>query len=419
MSGVDNTQIHNLSHDPFAENVNDPFLTHSEPAQRHPAQTLLPSQPAPPPAPAERQLQSVVGNEFLTAAPPQPPAPTAPTPPAVPEEPRRPFSEVLADILGLEAVTRPPWTRSLYHYVPWAIFLWVMMLWMVLLHFAPTMTSIMTLLAVVVSLLFVCAGMMGKAVGAVSHAGLGSLLVIAVLAGMHAGQQGWTGAMRQYWWMQTGHQFRDTTTAESPAAARVDAAYVDFWNEEAETTWGATSVDISRSAGFRDGSIYCAAPVMNPNTAGAGLPRVEYWAIGVDCCEPLGSFTCDASREWNGGYGVVMLDQGMPCAGCNQDKFRAAVHKAEEAHDLVSSTGALYVRWVSDPNTVGSELLWYAVLYVTLAAFVSWIVAWVLGRIVFHYRFGRSSAELNVVDADEYRQKQMRTMNAAGRYDGY
>lgn len=405
MSGIDNSNIHNLSHDPFAEHVNDPFLTHSEPAQRQPTETVLPSQPAPEPAqPAQqRQLRSVVGHEETPAAPP---------------DARRPFTQVLADILGLEPVARPPWTRALYHYVPWAIFLWVMMLWMVLLHFAPAMTSIMTLLAVAVSVLFVCAGSMSKTAGPVSHSGLGMLLVIAVLAGMHFGQQGWNNAMRQYWWMQTGHQFRDATTAESPAAARVDAAYIDFWNEEGEATWGATSVDVSRSAGFRDGSIYCAAPVMNPNTAGAGLPRVEYWAIGIDCCDPLGSFTCDASREWNGGYGVKMLDQGMPCAGCNQDRFRAAVRKAEQAHDLVSSSGALYVRWVADPTAVGSELLWYAVFFITLSALVSWVVALVLGRLVFSYRI-RSSSGANMAATDQFQQKQMRAMNTAGRYDSF
>lgn len=168
---------------------------------------------------------------------------------------------------------------------------------------------------------------------------------------------------RQYWWLQSGEGYFDTY-ASSPAAARADAAWVRFSRHRArnatsdELTLGETGamVDPWRAAGYRDGRTYCVAPIMDAVSAAAEFPRVEYWAVGVDCCQPRGNFICDASRDFlpDGGYGVVLLSGA---AG-----YEAAVQKAAAAHNLVSAPGALFVRYVRDPNDVGFWLLFFTIL---------------------------------------------------------
>merc|ERR1719199_479478 len=113
----------------------------------------------------------------------------------------------------------------------------------------------------------------------------------------------------------------------TPATATADAAFLDF--SAGNDTLGNTRVDEGRSAGFRDSHIYCVAPVLSPEQAGARPARVEYWAVGVDCCQGFGSFTCDSARDWRASKAVVLVGDGFPCANCHAQEFQAAVKKAE------------------------------------------------------------------------------------------
>jgi hypothetical protein len=67
---------------------------------------------------------------------------------------------------------------------------------------------------------------------------------------------------------------------------------------------------------------------MSPTTVGE-LALVNYWAIGTNCCRPLGSFTCDGSRDPGAGYGVVILKS-------DTRHFGQAVQKALEGQSLMS-----------------------------------------------------------------------------------
>merc|ERR1719149_529094 len=140
--------------------------------------------------------------------------------------------------------------------------------------------------------------------------------------------------------MKTGIQYG--ASAATPAEARSDAAVITFQNVKAGSAW--TSVDTSRAAGYRgDGGIYCAAPILDPTEALGDIMRVEFWAIGINCCDDFGSFTCDASREFpGGGTGVVMKEGGMPCIGCHAEQFRLAAAKAAGVNRMVSAPGALF-----------------------------------------------------------------------------
>merc|ERR1719506_3308433 len=183
---------------------------------------------------------------------------------------------------------------------------------------------------------------------------MGFLCLLAVVLAFLMGMGGWQGFWEQWWWMHTGRIAG--ATAGTPADARSDAAVINFQTVKNGTLW--TSVDAGRAAGFRRGDIYCAAPILDPTIALGAIIRVEFWAIGINCCDDFGSFTCDASREQGlrgGGVGVVMknpgdhIGAGMPGIGENAELFRMATEKAAGAFSMVSAPGALMVRWVTMP----------------------------------------------------------------------
>lgn len=207
---------------------------------------------------------------------------------------------------------------------------------------------------------------------------LGVLGLVAVTAGTATGIQGWHLHWRQISWNFIG-SLTSPTSAATPALARSDAGTINFWpSESLQYRMNSTSVDATRAAGYKDGQIYCAAPIMSPATVGE-LALVNFWAIGTSCCRPSGSFTCDGSRDPGAGYGVVILRDGA-------QHFSQAVQKAEAAHRLVSAEGALLVRWTSNPNRIKAEMLLHGLIFVSMSFLSAFAVfasagssAWYLG----------------------------------------
>jgi hypothetical protein len=192
-----------------------------------------------------------------------------------------------------------------------------------------TIAALFELLVLVGFIAYLCSllsgNLQGKGVGAPPSVKYGILLCSCVLSYMLA-HNGWSEDWCQWWWMFTG--WKTSGTASTPAASNYDASSIDFGNTLS------TSVDANRAAGYRiGGSIYCVAPIMDPAIVDANIPLINYWAIGIDCCDDFGSFTCDNSRNYQGGVGVAMVpknsliagERGFPCAGCNHDYFSLAI----------------------------------------------------------------------------------------------
>merc|ERR1719502_1909289 len=127
----------------------------------------------------------------------------------------------------------------------------------------------MTLTLAVVSAAGLAMWYTGVRWGPVSLMALGSLCLLAILMGTYLGELGWIYWWQGFWWMNIGQQ-SVATTASTLAGARSDAATLSF-----HTASNDTSVDASRSAGYKDTDTYCVAPIMSPETAGADFPRVN------------------------------------------------------------------------------------------------------------------------------------------------
>jgi len=296
---------------------------------------------------------------------------------------QRHWTESFYRLLGPGDPARDVRSRSILIGVPWFMFMWVLVLWLVLQHFSDPATLGLTAIAILVPLGMMFSWYYGRRGGPVSYMSLGALCVFAAMGGTIAGQFGWERYWRQLWWTQTG--FRGPASAETPGMAMSDYAVVDFWDAVSESTNNDTRVDFMKSAGYQDDDFYCVAPILSPSSSEAGLVRVNFWAVGINCCERYGSFTCDHSREWNAGAGVVVLGEGFPCPSCNVEKFRAAVTKAESVHGLVSADGARFVRWVKDAGSLQARMMIHSTAYIVLCSILGGAYFSILGWLSWYY----------------------------------
>lgn len=274
-------------------------------------------------------------------------------------------------ILGDPAHDRVKGDMGLLILVPLVTFLFLTWIGWIVRHWNAMAFVAIFVVAFLISLGLVVMGVTSHKHSKTPFFAVGLLMLISVIVGLLACEHGWNESWRQFWWMHTGNELG--ATAGTPAAARSDTSVISFQSAKDGTAW--TSVDATRAAGFRRGSIYCAAPILDPDVALGDIMRVEFWAIGIDCCDDFGSFTCDASRETTGSVGVVMKGGGMPCFGCHEEEFRLAAAKAAGANKMVSAPGALYVRFVSSADSIKN-------LYLMKTCF-SFVWSLILGLVLF------------------------------------
>jgi len=156
--------------------------------------------------------------------------------------------------------------------------------------------------------------------------------------------------------VQPMRSFKDGRTytgvyANEPAAAFADAAVLRFA--------GNATVDDSKSFGLTllEGGVntFCVAPVIDQSSTG----RVEFWAVGVNCCGRLSNFQCDDAGLPTNHDGYVVPDardgdvwfdtvgKHFSPAMARRDLFLKAIKSAEAIHDVASSDRAVLVRWGS------------------------------------------------------------------------
>mmetsp|Transcript_13199 Transcript_13199/g.31014 ORF Transcript_13199/g.31014 Transcript_13199/m.31014 type:complete len:307 (-) Transcript_13199:61-981(-) len=124
-----------------------------------------------------------------------------------------------------------------------------------------------------------------------------------------------------------------------PSAAVSDAGKIVFTSE--------SFVDRSKSVSFvtEDWYTYCAAPVRD----NSGVPQVEFWAVGIGCCN-VGQFWCDSAGEAEAHAGIVVFDNVGIFGDSRRDYYRKAHKKAEATFRLFSVSEPTYVRWTREDN---------------------------------------------------------------------
>lgn len=361
--------------------VDDPFLTHMSPAER--AQKSDNSAPRVPPRLSNQaKIEDLATNPFLKHD--KGPdterfkAPMRLTDFHVPS---------FFDIFGAGDPTREPWVGFCYALVPFAFYVYIVLLQLVVQHYSWNLTWIFTMMAIIS-----CVGMSLSGVrrrGSVNYIVLGLLCFVGVCLGCLTGSDTYHHHARPVWWLHTGVDYAQKS-ADTPASSVIDAAKIDF--HIGDKLVDGTAVDSTRSAGYKNGVTFCVAPVLNQNLTLYDTFRVEFWAVGIDCCSSYGGFTCDKSRSASS-TAVVMLDRGFPCPGCHSDSFSRAVEKASAQWNLVSSDDALYLRMVSDATEFTDNLVLHLCLAVFGYAFVVLLLFAAMSFPMYYYGLFRPAPE--------------------------
>jgi len=261
----------------------------------------------------------------------------------------------------------------LFFLLPWLMFVLLMMLFTYGYHHIPGLVWSTVCLLACFALIFVFSSPMDA--GGRSAVSLGVLCGSAIVLGVLGGLHNYGNHMEQYWLYEEAREYHNVLPSE-PAAAHADAGKITF----AE----AARIDTTKAVGYKAASTYCVAPILDPSSSN----RVEFWAVGLDCCAPRGEFNCDdATKEGTEAAhgGLVVFNTGSGSLATSEyrhyEYFSKAVKESEAANDLVSSAEPIFVRWVKDPESVQASffsagnwaVIGYCVLHGAANAGLAWL----------------------------------------------
>lgn len=140
------------------------------------------------------------------------------------------------------------------------------------------------------------------------------LAVISVVVATFVG----TWNYQEHWGLfllaASGRIYKDVS-ASSPAVAHLDAGQIWFDDHAV--------IDDSSAIGWKEHRFtYCVAPVV-------GAPHqkeVQYWAVGLDCCDSRGGFRCDDANEIDVRGGLVVPRVGAGVSGFDEDGVSSLVY---------------------------------------------------------------------------------------------
>lgn len=122
--------------------------------------------------------------------------------------------------------------------------------------------------------------------------------------------------------------------------------------------------------------LFTAAPVLCKTIAPV---RVEFWAIGIDCCDARKSFRCDGGADPDAHSGVLVRATGDEEPGGDRDQFFRAISQAVAANDLPAPERPVLLRWGEDPGALQDDWSRAAISMVLLTAVIGFLVSLAVG----------------------------------------
>lgn len=232
--------------------------------------------------------------------------------------------------------------------VPWLNFALISILFVFPYHRWAAYVWLVVCFCLLGSVLFILQTSAGSAEHA--HAGgggttaffMGALCFVATVSAAALGYYNYHTNMFPYWSLSSEGEYINLMPTD-PAVAHADAGKVVFTD--------LTRVDSTRAVGYKDGTTYCVAPIMDDSP----MTKVEYWAVGEDCCPGRADFNCDDAWDPKARSGVVIMDVNATFMPRVRPYYKEAVKIAEATYDIASAKEPLFVRWVADPEIIQDD----------------------------------------------------------------
>lgn len=157
-------------------------------------------------------------------------------------------------------------------------------------------------------------------------------MLIAFVAAYVLGTQNYSQNMRPYFDMLNLNNYTDVYPSRMRGQQLMDAGVIQF----AE----GTRLDISRSMGFRNGQVYCVAPI---TLGDEPLATYDFWAVGTGCCSGnQANFHCPNFNNPHSNGGLRLMSDA------DRGFYRLAVQQAEATY-RIRAVHPLFFEWVAEP----------------------------------------------------------------------
>lgn len=154
-----------------------------------------------------------------------------------------------------------------------------------------------------------------------------------------------------YYNAYTGMQTYTNVAVSQPVSQFTDASMITFTSN--------TRLDVSRAVGYKSATrneVLCVAPVVD-----GSLPleqEVNFFAVGVGCCQPRSSFTCDDALDATTRNAALMLEPSTLTTPLmrwavddvlDREGFDAAIRMQVAAFGTLVAENTRLIYWSKDP----------------------------------------------------------------------
>mmetsp|Transcript_162 Transcript_162/g.585 ORF Transcript_162/g.585 Transcript_162/m.585 type:complete len:319 (-) Transcript_162:242-1198(-) len=180
-----------------------------------------------------------------------------------------------------------------------------------------------------------------------------------------------------------------TNVVGSASAAQYSDAGVLVFSSE-------TSIDTSKAVGYRSaalGQTVCVAPIIDTNMADSDA--INFYAIGLDCCEWRAQFECHDSADADARTGMLLLypetlvSQLMAWTvedALNRTQYDDAISLQAAVYDTTVAEDTRLVYWTKDADTFRNGYKKNAAVYAAIISF-GFVVLCFIGAALHVYEF--------------------------------
>merc|ERR1719335_1541484 len=130
----------------------------------------------------------------------------------------------------------------------------------------------------------------------------GLFCFLAAIAGFVVGWYNHYANMIYYYTYGSLRKYTNVAGSELPA---------EFGDAGMVSWTGDTHIDTTRALGYKNsadgGNMYYVAPIMDGNQGGED--PIQFWAVGVNCCQPRATFNCDDAGDGSAKSALIILDK--------------------------------------------------------------------------------------------------------------
>lgn len=229
--------------------------------------------------------------------------------------------------------------------IPYALFVFVFSVVSLRLHYeAPLIADLVVFVAFILVMavgLIALGKIKSRTMGYITNEPtwtifLAITLFLAFLMAIGLGEWVFEMHFRPYWDLGNLNNFTNVNPQYIRGQMVMDAGHISFVP--------GTRLDLSRSMGFRNGDVYCVAPIVFGETK---MDTYDFWAVGTNCCSGNSAdFHCS-------NFNNERANGAMRLVGGQSDKerpfYRLAVQQAEAAYEM-QAVHPLFFHWVAFPE---------------------------------------------------------------------